>query len=96
MFKRTSRRADHEGVGDTRTLYDVLGVEPCASSVELRAAYRQKLRTTHPDEGGYAESFREVLAAWARLGTPEARRSYDHALAVLAYREAAASTAGAR
>jgi curved DNA-binding protein CbpA len=76
-------------VGATRNLYDVLEVDAGASTTELRAAYRRKLRSTHPDVGGDAESFREVLAAWERLGTPEARRSYDHAMAVLAYRDAA-------
>lgn len=78
-------------MGATRNLYDVLGVDPAASPAELRAAYRRKLRSTHPDVGGDADSFREVLAAWERLGTPEARRSYDHAMAVLAYRDAASA-----
>jgi molecular chaperone DnaJ len=81
-------------VAATRNLYDVLEVDPGASSAELRAAYRRKLRSTHPDVGGDADSFREVLGAWQRLGSPEGRRSYDHAMAVLAYRDATTAPAG--
>lgn len=39
-------------------LYVVLGVEPSASQVEIRSAYLQQSRLTHPDkEGGSTEAF---------------------------------------
>ena len=39
-------------------LYVVLGVEPSASQVEIRRAYLQQSRLTHPDkEGGSTEAF---------------------------------------
>jgi hypothetical protein len=55
----------------------VLGVHVGASDDELRRAYRQKLRETHPDTGGDAEEFDRVQRAWEQVGTPEARAAYD-------------------
>jgi hypothetical protein len=57
--------------------YEVLGVAPSVSTEELRRAYRQKLRDTHPDTGGAARHFHEVQQAWELVGTPAARALYD-------------------
>lgn len=57
--------------------YGVLGVEPDVDDEQLRKAYRQRLRATHPDTGGDAASFGRVQRAWELIGTPEARRAYD-------------------
>lgn len=57
--------------------YEVLGVDPSASTEELRRAYRQKLRDTHPDTGGAAHHFHAVQTAWELVGTPAARSLYD-------------------
>ncbi|MGV8968875.1 MAG: DnaJ domain-containing protein [Microbacteriaceae bacterium] len=57
--------------------YEVLGVDPKASTEQLRRAYRQKLRDTHPDTGGAAQSFHEVQQAWDLVGTPASRALYD-------------------
>lgn len=57
--------------------YVVLGVPTDASDAELRRAYRQKLRETHPDTGGSAPAFDRVQRAWELVGTPEARAVYD-------------------
>ncbi|MBI5161095.1 MAG: DnaJ domain-containing protein [Micrococcales bacterium] len=58
--------------------YAVLGVPATASGEELRRAFRRRLRETHPDAGGTAAAFTAVQAAWAAIGTPEARAAFDH------------------
>ncbi|WP_100812756.1 MULTISPECIES: J domain-containing protein [unclassified Microbacterium] len=57
--------------------YGVLGVEPDVDDEQLRRAYRQRLRATHPDTGGDAASFGRVQRAWDLVGTPAAREAYD-------------------
>ena len=66
--------------------YGVLGVEPGVDDEQLRRAYRQRLRETHPDTGGDAASFGQVQRAWELVGTPAAREAYDrgHGFATLA------------
>lgn len=61
----------------TSSPYDVLGVSPTASDDDLRRAYRRMLRATHPDTGGDPVRFHAVQRAWERVGTPEARASWD-------------------
>jgi hypothetical protein len=51
--------------------YDVLGVRPGASADEVRAAWRRKALTTHPDHGGDEAAFAEVVEAY-RVLTGEA------------------------
>jgi len=58
-------------------LYEILGVERTASADDLRTAYRQRARETHPDAGGQPGEFQAVQAAWEVLGDPERRRRYD-------------------
>jgi hypothetical protein len=59
------------------TPYEVLRIAPTATEDELRAAYRKRLRETHPDTGGDSASFNAVQLAWERIGTMESRASYD-------------------
>lgn len=59
------------------TPYEVLGVPATATADQLRAAYRRRLRETHPDTGGDAASFTAVQTAWEHVGTPDDRASYD-------------------
>lgn len=59
------------------TPYEVLGVSPDASQAELRRAYRQLLRQTHPDTGGDPVHFHAVQQAWARIGDSQNRRLWD-------------------
>jgi hypothetical protein len=61
--------------------YAVLGVVRDASSAELRQAYLALARTHHPDRtGGDAERMREINEAWAVLGDPGRRATYDLSL----------------
>ncbi len=57
--------------------YDVLGVAATASQEELKRAFRRALRETHPDVGGDHARFVAVQLAWERVGTVEARASFD-------------------
>lgn len=58
--------------------YARLGAKPSASDAELKAAWRKRVRETHPDmEGGDPQEFRLVQEAWETLGDPKSRASYD-------------------
>lgn len=65
--------------GDEVTHYDVLGVRPSASEAEIRRAYLEAARRSHPDVAGHAgeERMRRINEAWATLGDAEARAFYD-------------------
>lgn len=57
--------------------YEVLGVPATATDDDLRRAFRQRLRETHPDTGGDAAEFVRVQRAWELIGTVESRAAYD-------------------
>lgn len=61
--------------------YARLGVRPAASADEIRRAYRQKARETHPDHNPddprAAERFRRIKEAYRVLRDPERRARYD-------------------
>jgi hypothetical protein len=62
------------------TLYDILGVTDSATDDELRRAYYRAARRLHPDVNpdlDATEEMRRLNRAWAVLGNPRARRSYD-------------------
>jgi curved DNA-binding protein CbpA len=60
------------------TLYQILGVRKSASSSRIRAAYRSKAKTAHPDiAGGNAEAFASIKRAHDVLMNPETRAHYD-------------------
>lgn len=64
-------------------LYKILGVTKRATSLEIRRAYRQKARDTHPDKNPgvdpdvASERFRNVADAYEILSDENARRQYD-------------------
>jgi hypothetical protein len=61
--------------------YARLGVQPSASTEEIRAAYREKARETHPDRNPddpeATERFQKVKEAYQVLRDPERRAQYD-------------------
>jgi curved DNA-binding protein CbpA len=59
------------------TLYDLLGCARDATAAEIKAAYRQRAKTAHPDAGGSADEFAAITRAYDILFDPEKRRHYD-------------------
>ncbi len=47
--------------------HDVLGVDPNADEGEIEAAYRRRIKETHPDQGGSVGAFLMVRSAYDRL-----------------------------
>ena len=62
------------------TFYDVLGVGVDASQSEIEAAYRERVKETHPDLNDAADArdaFQRVQTAEEVLGDPDERARYD-------------------
>merc|ERR1712063_46537 len=47
--------------------YAVLGLQPCASLADVRAAYKQMALLTHPDKGGCKDTFQTVVCAFEKI-----------------------------
>ena len=54
-----------------RDAREVLGVTAAATPAEVRQAFREAARRAHPDAGGDAGAFRQVVDAYQRLQNPE-------------------------
>jgi DnaJ-class molecular chaperone len=70
-------------VGQIRTLYQVIGVDPAASGEAIRKAYRARAQTLHPDASSHPDApalFGELSSAYAVLSDPVKRRAYDASL----------------
>jgi molecular chaperone DnaJ len=63
--------------------YTILGLEPGASSAEIKRAYRRLARRYHPGinpgDGAAEALFRRISEAYETLGDPERRQKYDAA-----------------
>jgi DnaJ family protein A protein 2 len=60
-----------------KSLYDILGVNKSNSCSEIKKAYLKLARTHHPDKGGDAEVFKEMVRASEILTDEKKRRLYD-------------------
>ncbi|MFB6281533.1 MAG: J domain-containing protein [Haloferacaceae archaeon] len=47
------------------TAFSELGLSPDADAAEVRAAYRERVKDVHPDQGGDSEAFKRVREAYA-------------------------------
>ena len=65
-----------------KSLYDALLVEQDATLDEIKVAFKKRALQVHPDKGGSKEAFHLVYQALEILADPEARRKYDHGLAI--------------
>lgn len=69
---------------EQRDFYSVLGAEPSASALELRAAFRESVLRHHPDRAATSELATRRTSvlnrAWAVLRDPLRRLHYDRAL----------------
>mmetsp|Transcript_53099 Transcript_53099/g.153156 ORF Transcript_53099/g.153156 Transcript_53099/m.153156 type:complete len:840 (+) Transcript_53099:69-2588(+) len=57
--------------------YGLLGVERTAELREIRAKFRAKVLTDHPDKGGDPKHFQMLNKAYNVLADPEKRKRYD-------------------
>lgn len=66
----------------TITHYDILEVSPDATKEEIRKAYKEGIKITHPDRHGGKGGHLFILIeeAWRVLGNDELRAQYDAAL----------------
>jgi len=49
------------------TDHDVLGIPPSASLAEVRAAYAEKVKEAHPDQGGDRAAYERLTESYQRL-----------------------------
>ncbi|WP_410767367.1 ferredoxin Fer [Haloferax sp. DFSO60] len=47
--------------------FDILGIGPEADEEEIVQAYRQRVKETHPDQGGSADAFQQVRNAYEEI-----------------------------
>ena len=59
--------------------YDILDIDSDADSEAIKAAYRSRVKETHPDLGGSQEAFKRVERAYERLSEADADERVDHA-----------------
>lgn len=62
------------------TYYEVLGVGPAVTRVELRKAYQARAQECHPDRGGTSAEMADVNVAYEVLSDPTKREVYDREL----------------
>jgi curved DNA-binding protein CbpA len=67
------------------TYYALLGINPWASEIEIRRAYRELSKLYHPDTTSLAPAiattkFQAINTAYATLSNPERRSVYDRSI----------------
>ena len=59
--------------------YDILEIDSDADADEIKAAYRQRVKQTHPDLGGSEAAFKRVERAYEQLTEADPDKRVDHA-----------------
>lgn len=67
FYKRVHEQAKRQATPRGAKSYHVLGIQPGATRAEIKAAFRQKAKTSHPDHGGDPEEFKRLMAAYRQL-----------------------------
>ncbi|MCM1339762.1 MAG: J domain-containing protein [Muribaculaceae bacterium] len=65
---------------NNKNYYEILEIEPDATSVKIKCAYRKLARKYHPDinkNEGAIEIFKQITTAYETLSDNEKRRNYD-------------------
>lgn len=80
--KQTSTKTLPKSTQLTKTYYDILGLHPAASVVDIRRSYRRLSKKYHPDTTELSPSvatsqFQRLNEAYATLSSPERRSLYD-------------------
>ena len=57
--------------------YSSLGVEPTATSAEIKSAYNNLAKKHHPDKGGDETLMQNINDAYDTLGDEKKRKEYD-------------------
>ncbi len=57
--------------------YDILGIDSDADEDDIKQAYRDRVKETHPDLGGSEAEFKRVERAYQRLSEAEAEEQLD-------------------
>ena len=63
-FETPDLADDEEAVDTTKAAFAVLGLSPGATLVDVKAAYRNRVKDVHPDHGGSQEEFQRVREAY--------------------------------
>ncbi|MFB6080438.1 MAG: J domain-containing protein [Haloferacaceae archaeon] len=64
-FETPDLGAAHTAPDPVVAAFSELGLSPDADRSEVRAAYRERVKDVHPDQGGDSEAFRRVREAYA-------------------------------
>lgn len=66
-----------------KTLYQIIGVFPGSTPIEIRNAYWDQARVLHPDTGtGDTQAFTDLANAYKVLISEKTRSAYDKKLAL--------------
>ncbi|MBA3663401.1 MAG: J domain-containing protein [Bacteroidetes bacterium] len=58
--------------------YDILGIKPSATAIEIKTAFRSLAKLFHPDKNPDGqEEFKKILRAYETLSNPSRKSSYD-------------------
>ncbi len=57
--------------------YATLGIQRTATREQIRKAFRELAKRHHPDRGGDADAFDDVVTAYRTLSNPDLRSEYD-------------------
>jgi len=60
-----------------KDLYQILGIDRTSTIDQIKLAYKEKVKTLHPDKGGSEEEFIELMTAYSILSNYNTKAEYD-------------------